>query len=375
MQCAAMKITYCANVRFPTEKAHGVQIAKMCEAFAELGHEVNLVVTDRVSGINTDAFSYYQIKPNFRIVRVSVPDTVHLGRFGFIFSELVFAWKIRRHLTNARARADLIYGRDERVLSRLLASGLPTIWETHTGAWNKAARSLLQDSFGVVAISNGLKSFYIEKGGREDKILVAHDGVDLKQFENPEKKNTARIRLGLPLEKRIAMYIGRLDGWKGVRTLLDASLKLPDDIQVVVIGGEERHVSALRAEFRNVIFLGSRPYAELSDNQAAADVLVLPNTKKSLISSNYTSPLKLFSYMASGRPIVASDLQSIREILDDSSCIFVTPDDPNSMSEGIKKALDCSDSIPKAARQKVQSFTWQSRAQQVISFAGNVTYV
>ena len=51
-----MKITYLANIRLPTEKAHGIQITKMCESFASLGHEVTLVVPDRVSAITTDPF-------------------------------------------------------------------------------------------------------------------------------------------------------------------------------------------------------------------------------------------------------------------------------------------------------------------------------
>ena len=62
---AKNKIIYLANVRLPTEKAHGIQIVKMCEAFAGLGLEVELVVPNRLNSIQDDIFDYYGVKKNF----------------------------------------------------------------------------------------------------------------------------------------------------------------------------------------------------------------------------------------------------------------------------------------------------------------------
>ena len=85
------KIYYVANIRLPTEKAHGVQIMKMCEAFARRGAVVELVVPNRRTHIAGDPFDYYGVEENFSITRLSVIDSVSLGRLGFLLETLSFA--------------------------------------------------------------------------------------------------------------------------------------------------------------------------------------------------------------------------------------------------------------------------------------------
>ena len=100
----------------------------------------------------------------------------------------------------------------------------------------------------------------------------------------------------------------------------------------------------------------------------AADVLVLPNSAKKEVSKTYTSPMKLFEYMASSVPIVASDLQSLREVLDDSTCYFFISDNSESLATVITKALKDLQAPAKAARphEKVQRYTWGNRAESIL---------
>ena len=101
----------------------------------------------------------------------------------------------------------------------------------------------------------------------------------------------------------------------------------------------------------------------------AADVLVLPNKPMSRLSTHHTSPLKLFEYMAARRPIVASDLPSIREIVDDDSAVLVPACDPQELAGGLTRALNGGPEMAKLvaqARRKVARYSWDERAKHVL---------
>ncbi len=356
-----MKIIYCANVRMPTEKAHGIQIMKTCEALVACGYEVELLVPDRKTSIPEDAFSYYGVSQTFSIRRLQVMDTVSFGTVGFYAETLSFSWAVRKYLGSASF--DLLYSRDELVLRFQTP---PYVWESHTGAWSSVARVVAERAKRMIVISQGLKDFYIARGVSAEKICVAHDGVDLEAFAHPESKEVARTRLGLPQDASIAMYIGRLDGWKGIDTFLEASAHMKD-IQCVIIGGEPHQVEELSRRYPQVRFLGAHPYRALANNMAAADVLVLPNTGKDEISVSFTSPLKLFAYMTSGIPIVASDLPSIREVVDDTAAYLVPPDDAHALADGIQKAIAGGNARAEEARTRVVEYSWKRRVERIMA--------
>ena len=103
---------------------------------------------------------------------------------------------------------------------------------------------------------------------------------------------------------------------------------------------------------------------------AAADVLVLPTSAREPIGARFTSPLKLFEYMAAGRPIVASDVPSSREVLTEETAIFVRPDSVSSLAEGISRALRdqaFSSNISNNARELVKQYTWSRRAEIILA--------
>ncbi len=367
LTASKMKILYISNARIPTEKAHGVQIMKMCEAFARLPADVTLAVPRRLNPIKEDSFEYYRVEKNFTIRRFPTIDLVRFGKIGFLIQLTTFSVAVFWYALFAKA--DIVYSRDELPLFLLGFFKKNLVYEAHTGTYNFLIRAVLRRAVKIVAISRGLKDFYSEKGVPEEKIIVAHDAIDSEMLGATYDRESVRKELGIPNGKKIAMYIGRLDMWKGAMTLLEASLLLPEEIGLVIIGGETKEVRSLSKKYPGVVFLGYRPYRELSRNQQAADVLVLPNTGKSTVSARYTSPLKLFAYMASGIPIVASDLPSIREILSEENSILVTPDNPQAFAGGIRKVLHSGElarKIAQAARLKAREFTWEKRAAKII---------
>ena len=114
-----MKLIYIANARMPTDKAHGIQIAKMCEAFANSGIEVELIAPKMANPIKEDIFSFYGIKKNFTIKTVYSLDLLrfkHLGGFAVYIQAFTFAFSIFFYvLFNSKKfkKDDIFYFRDE----------------------------------------------------------------------------------------------------------------------------------------------------------------------------------------------------------------------------------------------------------------------
>jgi glycosyltransferase involved in cell wall biosynthesis len=353
-----MKILYISNARIPTEKAHGIQIMKTCEAFAKLGHDVTLLIPKRLNHIKDDPFSFYDVDRIFKIKKTYTVDVVRFGKCGFLTQIISFSlcamWYplFQKH--------DLVYSRDEMPLSFAALFNKNILYEAHMPRLNMFTKRFKR----MVVISSGLKDFYTEQGMKTENILVAHDAVDLEEFDVEINKNDIRKKLGIPVDAKVAMYIGRLDKWKGVETLLKAS-ELMDDIQVVVVGEGELQ-DYLKITYKKALFLGPLPYRDLAKNQRAADVLVIPNSKESKISTLYTSPLKVFAHMASEVPIVASDLPSLREVLHENNSTLVESDNPVAFVEGIRLALN---KDGKRAKMDVQAFTWIKRTESIVVFS------
>ncbi len=362
-----MKIAYVTNARFPTDWAHGTQIAHTCAALAKAGAEVELLCPARAAFTAESPFSYYRVPESFSFRRLFTIELSGFGWFGFILQAASFSLAAFFELSKSSAT---IYCRDEIVAAILLFLGKRNlVFESHNGAWRGWGAYAARRARAVVTVSRGLKEFYVTRGIASEKIHVIPNGIDLTDYAGLPSKEEARARLRLPLDKKIALYVGMFDGWKGMDTLLAAGALLPDDALMAVIGGEDKeHIADFARRNPKVHFLGYRPTRELASNLAAADVLVIPNTGKNPISVGFTSPLKLFAYMASGKPIVASDLPSIRELVSEKSAYLVIPDDAGALRDGILCALKDPDAPERArqARKDVEQYTWDARAESIL---------
>lgn len=366
--------------RFPSEKAAALFAAKSAISFTEAGFSVTLLVSRRFHAVKKDPYEYYKIPHSVNILYLPTLDlsfVVPFKQVGFLASFVIFSISSFLYLLFRAPKDSIIYSNES--LPLWLASFVfpNTFYEVHDFPEHKLSfyRSLLRSMRWILATNQWKMEELVRlEPAVKGKIIVEPNAVDINAFNGGKAMGKVREELGLPQDKKLAVYTGHLYGWKGVNTLAEAARLLPLDITVVFVGGTEKDIARFKEQYgsiENIIIAGYRPHEEMPLWQNAADVLVVPNTAKEAISSHYTSPMKLFEYMASARPIVASDLLSIRQMLSEKNAVLVKPDDPNALAEGIKKALDQASgavNLSVQALQDIKRHSWTARAGRIGDF-------
>jgi glycosyltransferase involved in cell wall biosynthesis len=343
---------------------------KMCGAMAGLGHDVVLYVPDRGPKEPTaDVFEFYGVRPTFRIC--VLPWRRMKGRSYVFFLSAV-----------AMARRDgvaMAYTRLVPAARVAAARGLDVIVELHAPPQGLAR--LLLDRLAatprlrrVVCISTALADrIEYDHPGVRDRLIVAHDGAD-----DPPAGESVTLEPGT---YRIeAAYAGHLYAGKGMEIISGLARRCPW-ARFHVVGGTlsdiERWTTNLHG-VDNVIFHGFVPPVEVSFYLRAADVLLAPYQRR--VSPHggqsdigqWMSPLKLFEYMAVGRPIICSDLPTLREILEDGVTALLC--DPASLDCWVEALTTLADSAVQraglAARARTafeERYSWSARAGRILN--------
>ncbi|MBU2220857.1 glycosyltransferase [Patescibacteria group bacterium] len=261
--------------------------------------------------------------------------------------------------------------------AKLFALNTKFFFEAHTVSNDFFFKTCIRKVDGVIAITQGI----VEDLHKTKRVVVAADGVDLKKFENLRSREEIRDKYELPQSAKLVMYAGSFGfippwdyfAWKGADILLEAAPQLADTAELVFVGGEPEEILQVRKRYpqKNIYLLGRVPNEDVPALLSCADILVLPNKSGDTMSERYTSPLKLFEYMASGVPIVASNLPSIREILSEEEAYLVEPNSAEAVAIAVRKALEHrTESVSKAqhAQKLVKDYTWEQRARNILSF-------
>jgi glycosyltransferase involved in cell wall biosynthesis len=164
-----------------------------------------------------------------------------------------------------------------------------------------------------------------------------------------------------------------------MKLILDLAGRLPQ-VTFLLAGGEPQEVERLRGEVErlgldNVLPAGFIPNADLPHFQAACDVLLMPYERQVAASSGgdigrYLSPMKLFEYLACGRPVVSSDLPVLREVLNPDISILLPPDDPQAWATALEALCHDPDrraALGAAARGTAAGYSWGARAEQILA--------
>jgi glycosyltransferase involved in cell wall biosynthesis len=155
------------------------------------------------------------------------------------------------------------------------------------------------------------------------------------------------------------------------------------DTRALIVGGHEQEPDLARVQAfalqldcgSRITFTGLLPPADVAARLREADVLVLPNPA-SAVSNRFTSPLKLFEYMGAGRPIVASDLPSLREVLThERNALLVPAGNPPAVTAAIRRLKDDRElgaRLAAQAAEDVRAYTWERRAERLEALFGEV---
>ena len=366
-----LRIAYIANVRFPSERAHAAQIAHMCQAFANIDLvDMDLIVNKRTQVTKSETEVWFGQAIEFAIHRIAPRWFFSKPRIFFYLSEVVFSMNV--FLLSRKKHYDVIYGRNEWVvyILSLLLPHKQLVWESHEAKLNFPARNILQKGIKTVVISDGIYEEYIAYGIKDDQLHIAYDAIDDLFFEPVESQGAAQKRLQIDSQKKIVMYIGGFASWKGIHVFAQAA-RYANDCQFVAIGGTQKEIADMTRLYREVAFLPQTEYRDLRHVQQAADILVVPNTNESDISSRYTSPLKLFAHMASGIPLVISDVPSLTSVTGRESVTLFVPNDSKSLAQAVDHILQTYGASRQQAidvRQTAMQYTWNHRARGIINF-------
>lgn len=376
-----MRLIYIANSRIPTAKAHGFQIMKMCEAFAREGASVELWIPRRINPIKDPPFYYYGVRSSFVIKKIPIIDLIPLHQILGPLSNLIesFSFAIFNIWRLSKTDFDIIYSRDQFTLWFLSFLNYKFVYEMHKMPNHpRLYRRIWRKAHKIITITAILKNAIVKEGADISKILVAHDGVDLDAFNAVNKSaEELKTELNLPKEHFLVGYVGKfktLEQEKGLKTMIEALSILDKEIKMAFVGGDEAEVKEYKslAQRFNVlprcVFIGNQPYKRMAEYMKAMDAVVLPSPDKPL--AHYSSPLKLFEYMASDRPIIASDLPAIREVLNDKNALFFKPDNRDDLARAVKM-LKASPTLgyhlSRQALADVREYTWANRAKNILA--------
>ncbi len=371
-----MKILYLSDSVIPIRSANSIQVMKMCNAFSRIGHEVVLLSIKAPGsfeeGVESD-FDFYGVETGFKLKKLHVPQMKYS----------ILLYSLRCAIEILKIKPEIVYGRCLWGVWLAAMLGIDVIYEMHFPIKHMSRgekicftsltkRRRLRH---LVVISHALKKM-IKNDVSGKKIIVAHDGANLIDYNDKDiqtaisEKSEDRTKVG---------YIGHLYPGRGIDSIFKIAMELPH-IDFHIVGGTEDDIKAKKRAIRgkNIFLHGFIPPSLINNYFRNCDILIMPHKGKVAISggtsrdiSQYMSPLKMFEYMASGKPIIASDLPVLREVLKQGiNAILVDPADIDGWVSAIQYLADDEKAREKIAQQALfdlkQYYTWEKRAERVL---------
>lgn len=367
-----MKICYLTQSVIPSLFADSVQSMNMCAGFVEAGHEVVMLAPDRPLPypVEGSAHAFYDLPESFPIRRI--PWRMIGGRT-YLYSAQV-AWQARRE------KPDLVFSRVIWEAMYAVWLGLPTIFESHdpVAGWVTLAffRRFIRHPrlLRLVVNSSALGEYYRKTYGLPDDFVVV--------ARNASRPVNEEVTPYTPWPGRADVlqcgYVGSLAEGRGLGLLCDLAARVPE-ADFHVFGGTPGQVEHWKTQARsaNLNFRGALPQKDIKRCLRRLDVLLSPHEGKVMVGvgqldiAAWTSPVKLFEYMAAGKAILCSDLPAIREFMTDNvNALMPPPGEVGAWEQALRRLLGDSALRERLGNQALrdirEKFTWRKRAEQVL---------
>ena len=361
-----MRLLYAFPEPLPLARARGIQTVHSVAALAAQGIDVTLAHVPS-SG---DPFAAYSVAMPGKVRLLPVSRSLPWP-FSRMHSNRFFAARLAKRIDPGETGAVMARHLKASALLLQRIPGLRLVYEAHEVFADTAPprrrkdterleRTVVGRAAALLANSNAtavrLRTLY----EIASPIEVVPNGVEYP--ESLPAKDWARA------SQRI-VYAGSFFGWKGVDDLADAARALPG-LRIRLIGGSEARIAQLRARAgaagAALEFAGHIPHGSVAAELARACIAVLPNRAEP--DSAFTSPIKLFEYMAAGCALVVSDLPSLREVLGQDDAVWTVPGDAASLAGALRALAEDPERARRLGarvREKARSYTWAARGERL----------
>ena len=278
-------------------------------------------------------------------------------------------------------RADLIYTRNLWVAWVALLFGQRVAFD-HYRPWPMQIPPLRLLIFRMISKRRFLANIchsdytrraYLELGVPAEKLRRVLNGFDPKQASAPVPVDEAKRRIGIAPVRKTVVYTGRINHRKGLALVIEAARRLPDILFILVGSYGEGPVETMACGVGNIRIVPWQPAEALGTYIAAGDILLIPPSSLPLAEfGTAVLPLKLFRYLASGRPILAGDTPDIREVLANGrNALLCRPDSPEALAEAITALINDparAANLAQTALIDSRDLSWEARAERIAAF-------
>lgn len=370
-----MKIVCITASFIPANTANSIQVIKVSQSLAALGHDVMLLAPGEEAADWDALKAHYGLRERFEIHWIH--ENLTFKRYDFAYKavreahkkapDLVYTWVLQAGVLAQWRMLPVVLELHDRVTGRMGPWLFKRFWE------GKAPKRILTNT---AALRKALiAEFNLPQNA--DEIRVAPNGVDLERYQDLPESPEARESLNL---KNVftAGYTGHFYAGRGMDLMVKLAQALPG-IQFLWVGGEPADVAlwkkrAQEEGIENLTLTGFVDNARLPLYQAAADVLLMPYETQIAgsgggDSADIASPMKMFEYLAAARPILSTDLPVIHEVLDDSTAVFCPPEDLSAWKSALEELQQDParrKALGRAGREAARQHTWRARAEKTL---------